>query len=372
MALTGNVTNRVEHSGSGVPQALPRIAQTTPKAGTSFETSLTRLEARSVTAIPVDSRSELSAARQRAVEELRAIIRAIDLGETDPEQLTDLIFYARHPEMLESGLTPEVQELVDEWNTISAKFVQPVLNDSWAAIESDQYFAGVGNGKSINASTGPAGERFIAGAATRFDDLIARAAEWFPGLPPSLLKGLLAQESGLNASVINEYGYAGIAQIGREEAREAGLQVGIAGTSMDERLNPRKAIPAAARLLSLKADRLDEIAFSRYGRPRGTDFWRFVLAAYNGGEGTIALAMGNAHRLGLSMARENGLVGNDALAFAQSFASRWDNLVAGGFRSPLATAVSRYFPNLSAAKYVEISDYPKAIIARTRHDDHAY
>jgi soluble lytic murein transglycosylase-like protein len=196
------------------------------------------------------------------------------------------------------------------------------------------------------------------------DEIILRATEWCPGLSPSVLKALLVQESGLDPTVINGYGYAGIAQIGRDEAREVGLYVGFAGSSSDERLNPRKAIPAAARLLDLKAQRLGQAVFSRYGQPEGIEYWKFVLAAYNGGEGTIALAMGNAHRRGLALARARGLIANEAVDFARGYASRWGNLIAGGPQSPLAVAASRYFPAISFRKYVEISGYPEAILGR--------
>ena len=95
-------------------------------------------------------------------------------------------------------------------------------------------------------------------------------------LPPAVLKSLIAQESKFNATVINSYGYAGIAQFGRPAAREVGLNVGIAGSASDERLDPSKAIPGAARLLNIKAKRLGEIAFSRYGQPDGIEFFHLI------------------------------------------------------------------------------------------------
>src|SRR5688572_4412445 len=58
--------------------------------------------------------------RERTLEELKTLVRAIQMGATDPWQLTDLIFYARHPEMKGVPLTSENQELLDEWNSISA------------------------------------------------------------------------------------------------------------------------------------------------------------------------------------------------------------------------------------------------------------
>lgn len=306
--------------------------------------------------------------RERTVEELKTLVEAIQSGVTDPWQLTDLIFYARHPEMKGQPLTD--RGLLDEWNQISALLVHPAINEV-----SDFLGANVLGGEvSGPAQMGTAFERAMhsrAGAARlpggdvhRFDDVIASAVEWCPGLSPAILKGLLAQESNFNTSVVNRYGYAGIAQFGRAEAREVGMQVGVAGTAADERLNPYKAIPGAARLLNIKARRLGEMAFSRYGQPDGQEFWKFVLAAYNGGEATVALAMGHAYRAGLAQARTRGLVGTEAVSYAREYASRWDNLRAGGMSSPLGLAAARYFPQLADSKYQEIGNYPVSIVSR--------
>lgn len=313
--------------------------------------------------------SEDSFERQRTLEELKTLVQAIRSGVTDPWQLTDLIFYARHPEMSGVPLTKNNQEMLDEWNAISALLVHPTLNEI-----SDLLGANIRAGEIKAAGEPelafdrtpriPSGPEKLSGGNNRFNEVISRAVEWCPGLSPSILKGLLAQESNFNPTVINKYGYAGIAQFGRAAAREVGLNVGIAGTATDERLDPYKAIPAAARLLNIKAQRLGELAFSRYGQPNGLEFWKFVLAAYNGGEATVALAMGHAYRNGLARARVNGLVGNDAVAFARAYASQWENLAANGLDSPLGLAAARYFPSLAAQKYQEIASYPTSIINR--------
>jgi hypothetical protein len=305
--------------------------------------------------------------RERTVEELKTLVEAIQSGVTDPWQLTDLIFYARHPEMKGQPLTD--RELLDEWNQISALLVHPAINEVGDFLGANVLGGEVSGPAQMEtaferAMHSRAGARLPGGDVHRFDDVIAHAVEWCPGLSPSILKGLLAQESNFNASVVNKYGYAGIAQFGRNEAREVGLQVGLAGTAADERLNPYKAIPGAARLLNIKARRLGEMAFSRYGQPDGQEFWKFVLAAYNGGEATVALAMGHAYRAGLAQARARGLVGRDAVSHAREYASRWDNLRAGGMSSPLGLAASRYFPQLADSKYQEIGNYPVAIVSR--------
>lgn len=307
--------------------------------------------------------------RQRTVEELKGVIQAIQLGVTDPWQLTDLIFYARHPEMKGKPMTAEHRDLLDEWNSISALLVHPTLNEIKDVIgaenindlvnsraDLDQAFATASRFK-INAGS-------LANYTTRYDSIIADAVEWCPGLSPAVLKSLLAQESNFHPTVINQYGYAGVAQFGRTAAREVGLNVGVAGSATDERLDPSKAIPAAARLLNIKAKRLGELAFSRYGQPDGVDFWKFVTAAYNGGEGTVSLAMGNAYRVGLSNAAANGLYGVEAVSHARRYASKWENLKLGGLNSPLALAAARYFPSIAEQKYREIGNYPTQIVGR--------
>ena len=307
--------------------------------------------------------------RERTLEELKTLVKAIQLGATDAWQLTDMIFYARHPEMKGVPLTADHQEMLDEWNSISALIVHPTLNEIKDVIGADNLNGLVNDKADLNKAFADASRvKINAGNlqdyTTRYDNVIANAVEGCPGLSPSVLKSLIAQESKFHPTVINSFGYAGIAQFGRTAAREVGLQVGIAGSSSDERLDPSKAIPGAARLLNIKAKRLGEIAFSRYGQPDGAEFWKFVTAAYNGGEGTVALAMGNAYRIGLGEARSKGLVGADAVSFARRYASKWENLKTGGTNSPLGQAAATYFPKIAAQKYQEIGNYPTQIMAR--------
>lgn len=181
--------------------------------------------------------------RERTVEELKTLVKAIQLGANDPWQLTDLIFYARHPELKGVPLTTEHQNLLDEWNSISALLVHPTLNEIKDIIGAEQLNGLIDDQKDFTNAFRTA-SRFKINAGnlddytTRYDNIIANAVEWCPGLSPAILKSLLAQESRFNPTVINQYGFAGIAQFGRPAAREVGLTVGIAGSSSDERLDP--------------------------------------------------------------------------------------------------------------------------------------
>ncbi len=307
--------------------------------------------------------------RERTFEELKTLVKAIQLGATDAWQLTDMIFHARHPEMKGKPLTSDHQDYLDEWNSISALLVHPTLNEIKDVVGAEELNGLVNDKEDLNKAFANASNfKINAGNldnyTTRYDNIIAGSVEWCPGLSPAVLKSLIAQESKFHPTVINKYGYAGIAQFGRVAAKEVGLHVGVAGSNSDERLDPSKAIPGAARLLNIKAKRLGEIAFSRYGQPNGVEFWKFVTAAYNGGEGTVALAMGNAYRIGLGEARGKGLVGMEAVSFARSYASKWENLKVGGANSPLGQAAARFFPTIAVQKYHEIGNYPTQIMSR--------
>lgn len=310
------------------------------------------------------------ASREQTFEELKTLVQAIQTGETDPFKLTDLIFYARHPELIGEKNLAGQQGLLDEWNSISALLVHPTLNEVGDILGKNVQGAQIGTAGEIQtaferASNSPIKNLPVSGVSNNlYDEVIARSVQNCPGLSPHILKSLLAQESNFRPTVINSYGYAGIAQFGRTAAREVGLNVGIAGSASDERLNPSKAIPGAARLLNIKAKRLGEAAFSKYGQPTGINFWKFVLAAYNGGEGTVSLAMGNAYRVGISKARAQGLIGEDVVRFARNYASNWENLKVGGAGSPLGQAAARYFPTIAAQKYAEIGNYPTQIVGR--------
>ncbi|OYT69987.1 MAG: hypothetical protein CFK52_12435 [Chloracidobacterium sp. CP2_5A] len=336
------------------PDALLRQPTTSRSVGkTAFETRLEQ-------ALGSDPQTQ-----RRVREELKTIVMAAQAGFTDPWQLTDLIFQARHPELIGADLS-QSPELLDEWNEISAQLVQPTLNDL-AALQSPRSASetaaeGAGAPR-LDASPRATGKDKMA-AASALDPIIEQAVALCPGLPPQFLKSLLVQESGLRPDVVNQYGYAGIAQIGRREARELGLAVGAPGTESDERLNPSLAIPAAARLLQVKAQRLTEMAFARYGTPQGAEYWKFVMGAYNGGEGTITVAMGHAYRDGMARARAEGLSGPEAVAFAREWATKWEHLALGGEDAPLALAAARYFPKLASQKFVEIRNYPEQIVAR--------
>lgn len=87
----------------------------------------------------------------------------------------------------------------------------------------------------------------------RYDALILDAARSW-NLDPFLFKGLLFAESGFKPQKINKLGAAGIAQLtagGRVGVRNVRCMHGMCRTfTLQDALDPEKAIPAAAELLA--------------------------------------------------------------------------------------------------------------------------
>ena len=193
------------------------------------------------------------------------------------------------------------------------------------------------------------------------DQAVADIKPSFPQLDEKTLKALLIQESGLDPNPTqsnNNPSFRGIGQMNPDAAR-------IGNITDEERLDPDKAIPAVTRILKNKAEYLEgdvsQRAFIKYGRPQGDDYMKFVLAAYNAGEGAIANAMDKAYQKGLEIAAKQNLTETDAESFAKSYATKWGNLVEtkNPGQSPLALATS-------AGKYGEVTKYVNEITTLSR------
>lgn len=265
--------------------------------------------------------------------------RTVVITKTDYKK-ADALFYQRHQELKGQPLTAKSPAaLKREYNAVALDVAQNKYN---------KYLdAGVKEFKGTNNK--------------------GRARLLAQTLDPKILKSLLVQESNFNARVgSNRYGYTGIAQFGKQSAIGSGL---IVNGKVDERNDPSKAIPAAARHLGQKADYLEEHAFNRYGTPQGDEYMKFVTAAYNGGEGTITTAMAAAYNIGLKAAAAKGLKGDAAVSAAKDYATKWSNIIApkrNYTRSPLYAATAKYFPKIAASKYNEIGNYAVQIMERAR------
>lgn len=181
----------------------------------------------------------------------------------------------------------------------------------------------------------------------KFNKDIIRAMDKWDRLDPAIFKSILAQESGFRTHKRNRYGYTGIAQLGYREAKEMGL---VITKGCDQRKTPYYAIPAAAKLLRRKAMHLWQEGFEKYGTPKGDEYWKFVAAAYNSGEGTMVKAM----QIAYGNKRPKEVKFEDLLKTTTG--SIWD--------TPLFRAMPRRWKRV--AKYKEITTYAVDVIRRAR------
>ena len=181
-------------------------------------------------------------------------------------------------------------------------------------------------------------------------------------LNPILLKSLFACESSFDPNAVSYTGAVGLAQLTPETARRFGL-------NWTSSRNPNQAIPVGVKVLAEKAKVVIDPAnyhkilgttpdqcpyasnvakaYEKYGNPTTQQFWHLMLAAYNGGGGTILRAM--------------------SIAYTQGKDPRvWANLVgdpADRANTPLYQACTQIFKGGAANKYRELSEYPVKIIS---------
>jgi hypothetical protein len=185
----------------------------------------------------------------------------------------------------------------------------------------------------------------------KYNDAISRAAKK-NNVDPFLLKSLIAQESSFDPKSTNNFGFAGLTQIGGGAIQDAGLSIGATAKingqwvfdfNNDERFMPEKSINGGAVILTKKHNSINKLVFSHYTTsPSAGDQMKFVLAAYNSGEKTIS----------------------DAYAIGKQQNASWEQIInrADKVNSPLWKAIPEEWGN--AGKYSEITQYVDNIIQR--------
>ena len=133
----------------------------------------------------------------------------------------------------------------------------------------------------------------------KYNEWIAEAAQKY-SIPCTILKSLIAQESEFNPKANNQYGYAGLTQVGGPAIAESGLNKGsttktngvyVFDFANDERFDAKKSIFGGAKVLKEKRKRINLYILNGYTIQLTDDEkWKFYLAAYNGGEGVVVQA----------------------------------------------------------------------------------
>jgi len=175
-------------------------------------------------------------------------------------------------------------------------------------------------------------------------------------ISPILVKATIAIESGFCSNAVSPSGYAGLMQIGTNEAKAQGLSL----SPYDERFIPEKNIIAALGTLKTKhrvikypgdtypgkvwAKRVNNF-YSKYGMPNIYQEWTLTLGAYNGGGATVLRAMNYCI-----------MDGKDP--------RNWNNLYCkeNPCHSPLYRAVvDIYGSSYAKSKYYQMGNYPVKI-----------
>jgi soluble lytic murein transglycosylase-like protein len=172
------------------------------------------------------------------------------------------------------------------------------------------------------------------------------------GVPALLLKSLIAQESKFKANASNSGGYAGLTQLGLDEAKGVGLDTGTTAYSgdawkfdpQDARFDPAKSVDGGAAYYASGAEMREKLVFKHFEEEVvGSQHEKFALAVYNCGIGTVSGAWKAAHEAGK----------DDAT---------WEDLTEGETESYLCQAMPKKWDK--SKKYKEITNYVVQILSR--------
>jgi hypothetical protein len=183
-------------------------------------------------------------------------------------------------------------------------------------------------------------------------DVLIQTAAMKHGLEPLFLKSLVAQESKFVAHASNDGGYAGLTQLGLEEAKHHGLSTGSTDKASgmwiydpaDERFDPAKSLNGGAAHYLEGRDTVGRSVFQHFEEEVPEDQYdKFGLAVYNLGSSTLS----RAHEL----AREAGKTN-----------AAWEDLIEGETESFLCRGMPHDFNK--AVKYREGTEFVAQILQR--------
>jgi hypothetical protein len=224
-----------------------------------------------------------------------AVRLAIDSGVTDVNQLTNLLFYFRHPEMRGKRIGADQRDLAREWTDIRDRLVTPALH-----------------GRQATRQPGAAPARPSRRELELMAEVLPLLERLRGDIPLDFLLGWVAVESGGNINAkgsakLDERGYF---QISREEASSMGLDHDRIRS--DKEYSVWAGVQLARRYAKLVQTRFPTV-------PYGTElFWRIVKFMH-------AIGMGDAPAL-LKHMQQDGVEISSWDAVARYAASRGDDL----------------------------------------------
>jgi hypothetical protein len=210
---------------------------------------------------------------------------AVLSGDRDVNKLSNLIFFARHPERGGRKLEPtepNFQQLTREWLDIRERLVRPALLKLPSASPTPAI--------PRPSTTGAVQQKGVSKNTTdridRCSHLINSIAPKY-GVDPNIVRGIIAAESGgnPNSGADNRSGYKGLMQAGTGEEQlvpEISIRSGV-----EHFVNKRNTVARILGSFGIDLNSLDQETMLRY-----------VMTAYNAGEGTLKKALQYAQAAG--------------------------------------------------------------------------
>lgn len=235
------------------------------------------------TATPAESSGVLSSLPRQLADTVRRgaitlqVALAVLSGQRDVNLLTNMLFYARHPEV-PSGtrIQPHQRALADDWRRIRDQVIVPLLKTMGVTSAS--------NGGSSAALAPDAVQRVERWAA--LSDPVAKAN----GVDPNFVLGLIAAESGGDPKLKAGSGYLGLMQAAH-----------IKDDPTLTQLEPDVSVATGVRKLVQFRTALDRI-LQKHGRSFASlarlDGLKMLALCYNAGPVTVAKALDYAAAAG--------------------------------------------------------------------------
>jgi Transglycosylase SLT domain len=257
----------------------------------------------------------------RRGQEVVAIGLALSQGIRDENELTNLIFFARHKERERRPLRreePQFEQLSREWLDIRDRLVKP----AWRALASGRAQVATQAPKASPRGIAPKTLNNIA----RHDHLIDSIAARY-NVDANIIRGIIAAESGGNprSGEANPTGKKGLMQAGEDPNQldpETSIRSGI-----EEFIRKRNTVARILRAFGIEPNTLDQ----------ETMLW-YVMTAYNAGEGTLKKALEYAQAAGDKRAWEQPEHFQRALLFLGTYS----------VRAPLKWCLEKLSPNVAA------------------------
>jgi peptidoglycan hydrolase-like protein with peptidoglycan-binding domain len=129
----------------------------------------------------------------RTTDERAAVKSRVAAGQRDPNALTDMLFFQRHPERRGRRLRPDEYKLVHEWKAILRRVVLPELTHIPA-----ESATGAKVSDSDVAATQAMAAKPVPGLGISLEELLLRHRAEAGGIPVELLLAFIYREAGTN------------------------------------------------------------------------------------------------------------------------------------------------------------------------------